>query len=169
MVSFLSFVLVVFLVSCAPTKSTMKTDKDTSTSKRQVKVVKYNKEDVDLGLSNQGDKVTSKKDIMDVNKGEKDKILYTSYLDRMLRIACVKGDVGMVIKLIQMGVDVNSVDIDGDTPLHLAVMSNNYEIVRILVANKAVVKKRNKKGYTPIDIARELGYSDIYRLLLSSK
>lgn len=86
-------------------------------------------------------------------------------LDEIFRIACISNDRERVINLIQKGVNVNSRDQNGDTPLHLAVYYNNVEVVKILIRYGANPRIKNRQGFSSIDIARDKGYVEIYRLL----
>jgi ankyrin repeat protein len=55
---------------------------------------------------------------------------------------------------IQLGADVTAVNRDGDTALHGAVAKGYGEIVQLLVKAGAKLDARNKKGQTPLAIAR---------------
>ncbi|WP_298794546.1 ankyrin repeat domain-containing protein [uncultured Allomuricauda sp.] len=61
--------------------------------------------------------------------------------------AILKGDVGTVKKLIELGEDVNKKSM-GMAPIHFAARYNQSEILELLIANGADVKKRCDKGYT---------------------
>ncbi|MCL6268296.1 ankyrin repeat domain-containing protein [Flagellimonas myxillae] len=61
--------------------------------------------------------------------------------------AIVKGDVETVKKLIELGEDVNQKSL-GLAPIHFAARYNKTEILEVLIANGANVKKKCDKGYT---------------------
>ncbi|WP_420321808.1 ankyrin repeat domain-containing protein [Flagellimonas sp.] len=61
--------------------------------------------------------------------------------------AILKGDVVTVKKLIELGEDVNKKSM-GMAPIHFAARYNKPEILELLIANGADVKKRCDKGYT---------------------
>ncbi|WP_190811406.1 ankyrin repeat domain-containing protein [Flagellimonas sp. S3867] len=61
--------------------------------------------------------------------------------------AILKGDVTTVKKLIELGEDVNKKSM-GMAPIHFAARYNKTEILELLIANGADVKKRCDKGYT---------------------
>ena len=64
---------------------------------------------------------------------------------------------------------VTSTDRHGNTPLHCAVASRNIPSVKALLDNiddtSIIFKKKDKNGRTAIDIASELNYTDIWKLL----
>jgi ankyrin repeat protein len=60
-------------------------------------------------------------------------------------------DLAAVKKLIAGGANVNEIKPDdGSTPLHTAVFMCNIEIVQALIAAKADVNAKNKKGEAPL-------------------
>lgn len=61
--------------------------------------------------------------------------------------AIVKGDVETVKKLIELGEDVNKKSL-GMAPIHFAARYNQTEILELLIASGANVKKKCDKGYT---------------------
>ena len=67
-----------------------------------------------------------------------------------------------------MGADINSVDKDNKTPLLLAVMSQSYEMVEVLIYKGADLNVRSKGGNTPLSMAKDLGATDIEKALLAA-
>ena len=61
--------------------------------------------------------------------------------------AIMKGDLDTVKKMISLGEDVNQ-KFMGMTPAHFAARYNKAEILEVLIANGADLKKRCDKGYT---------------------
>lgn len=61
------------------------------------------------------------------------------------------GEVGLAKAFIEFGINIDQVNIEGNTPLHLAAESgkDNLEVVQILVEAGADVNAVNKKGETP--------------------
>ncbi|KAI8928327.1 ankyrin repeat-containing domain protein [Entophlyctis helioformis] len=70
-----------------------------------------------------------------------------------LIIATQKGHIGMIQALLDMGVDVHSVDADGSTPLHHAAAYGYIECVDILLEHGASPSLVNKMGWSSIDYA----------------
>ncbi|KAL3714926.1 hypothetical protein ACJRO7_006777 [Eucalyptus globulus] len=61
-----------------------------------------------------------------------------------------KGESDIIEKL------VNSKDVDGNTPLHLASMHNHYKVMRSLTGVKGIdLQARNNNGLTALDVAVE--------------
>lgn len=72
--------------------------------------------------------------------------------------------------LLENGAKVNVVDKMGNTPLHLAVMTNHFQGVKALLENGAEISAKNNNNETPLDIALQPKYhgsKDIVTLLKS--
>ncbi len=72
---------------------------------------------------------------------------------RMLAWAIRTGRNNAVPLLLQIGLDPNVPDKDGETPLHLAVHAGSIETVDVLLRAKAGVDARNFDAETPLDVA----------------
>ncbi len=70
--------------------------------------------------------------------------------------------------MIDSGADVNAMNDDGLTPLHLAVIHRNAEIVSILIKAYAYPSPGDSNGATPLDISVNKGFSEITSLLQSA-
>lgn len=68
--------------------------------------------------------------------------------------------------LISHGADINSPDAEGNTPLHLAVIKNLPEVVKILTKAGALVNRVNSKNMTPLMISAEFSRLTIMKTLL---
>lgn len=72
----------------------------------------------------------------------------------------------------QAGCDLNAVDFQGNTPLHLAVQNSNESCVKALLYYsehahlKLLSDAVNEDGETPLHLAAKWGYASIVRLLL---
>ena len=62
---------------------------------------------------------------------------------------------------------VSSIDINTNTPLHLAVVSHHENIVKLLLAYNADVNAKDKSGETPLDLAAERDQTNIAKVLLA--
>ena len=72
------------------------------------------------------------------------------------------------LALVDEGVDVNSVQVDGMTALHWAVYHEDAELAKRLVAAGADVNAENRYGVRPLSIACQNGNSQIVELLLAA-
>ncbi|CAC5410072.1 unnamed protein product [Mytilus coruscus] len=100
-----------------------------------------------------------------------------------LFVACKEGHKDTVKLLLQSFAEVSQCEYyGGNSPLHVVCDSSSsfpgiakrrykkkdpdcLEIVQLLIASKADVKMCNKKGNTPLDIARELNFYEIVHFL----
>lgn len=84
-----------------------------------------------------------------------------------LHEAAENGERHVVRYRVDHKASVNVYDINGDTPLHLALANGHSEVCEILVADgKAVVNAKNRHGQTPLSIAAKKGYQTIVKNLL---
>ncbi|KAG9556097.1 hypothetical protein KCU71_g11693, partial [Aureobasidium melanogenum] len=56
-------------------------------------------------------------------------------------------------------------NIEGETPLHIAIQKNNIEIAKILIRNSADLQVQDSSGKTPLDLAKALERSAITTLI----
>lgn len=82
--------------------------------------------------------------------------------------AAQAGDVAQVRALLQQGADANAAQADGLTALHWAAMSNNRQIVDLLLYAGATVRPLTRVGgYTPLHLAARAGHEDVVGALLA--
>ena len=79
--------------------------------------------------------------------------------------AASKGNFNMIQKLVKCVSDVNVLDYDNRTPLHIATSIGNKEIVELLINNNADPYAKDKFNRTPIFEAEQRGYKDILKIL----
>jgi ankyrin repeat protein len=75
-----------------------------------------------------------------------------------LGIAISKGDIEVVKKFIEYGVDVNE-NSNGMSPLMVAARYNKVEIIKILLSKGANLDAKDEKGFTALKHA-ELSHAD---------
>lgn len=69
-----------------------------------------------------------------------------------LCVAIYKGEIDLVKKLINYGVDVNEKS-NGLTPLMVAARYNKVEIIKLLLANGAHLNEKNENGISALKYA----------------
>lgn len=72
-------------------------------------------------------------------------------------IALKSDDTGAAVALLNRGVDVNTVDISGNTLLMLAVRENNEQLFEQLILRRARLNARNRDGDTALRMAAFAG------------
>ncbi|CAN8254180.1 unnamed protein product [Cochlearia groenlandica] len=76
-----------------------------------------------------------------------------------------KGDVNGVEELLNEGIDVNSIDLDGRTALHIASCEGHCEVVKALLSRRANIDARDRWGSTAAVDAKYYGNVEVYNLL----
>ncbi len=67
-----------------------------------------------------------------------------------------------VVRLLKLGANIKAINQEGDTPLHIAVIESDIDMVALLITNKADVNAAGRKGNKPLhytqdtEIARKL-------------
>lgn len=76
----------------------------------------------------------------------------------------------MLRKLINNGANINLVDSDEQTALHLAASNGNIKVAKLLIDNGVNVSSVDNYGWTALHIAAENGvYYYLYALHLKKK
>ncbi|KAL5997968.1 hypothetical protein ACLOJK_008902 [Asimina triloba] len=107
---------------------------------------------------------------LDPNRGadlSKEELTVPENLDatmQLLFMAC-KGDVKGVEDLLNEGVDVNSIDLDGRTALHIAACEGHADVVKLLLRWRANIDARDRWGSTAAVDAKYYGNAEIYKIL----
>ncbi|WZZ54956.1 hypothetical protein YC2023_055063 [Brassica napus] len=83
---------------------------------------------------------------------------------QLLFVAC-GGDVEGVRDLLDEGIDVNSIDLDGRTALHIAACEGHVDVVKLLLTRKANIDARDRWGSTAAADAKYYGNMDVYNIL----
>ena len=74
-------------------------------------------------------------------------------IDRRFRIVAARGHTPKFAALLDRGADIESKDLLGWTPLHLAILSVSPPAVRMLLDRGADFNVKNRHGLTPMDLA----------------
>ncbi len=82
--------------------------------------------------------------------------------------AAKSGDLERVKALLKQNPAlILSRDNNGATPLHMAALNGNKDIVELLLAYKADANAKNNIGVVPLHMAADRGYTDVASLLLA--
>ncbi|CAK1554631.1 unnamed protein product [Leptosia nina] len=82
--------------------------------------------------------------------------------------ACTAGDKDEVQRLLKLGADINTTNVDGLTALHQACIDDNFDMVQFLVENGADVNRGDNEGWTPLHATASCGFVSIARYLLEN-
>lgn len=79
--------------------------------------------------------------------------------------AVCSNDLDEVETLLNVGVDINATNNDGDTALMVASINGDTKIVQVLIERGADVNATNKDGETALLIALYYGYTEIVEMI----
>lgn len=82
-----------------------------------------------------------------------------------LMLASLKGLLGVVVKLIERGADVNK---PGWAPLHYAATKGHLEVMNVLLEHHAYIDAASPNGSTPLMMAAMYGTPSAVKLLLEA-
>ena len=82
--------------------------------------------------------------------------------------ALIRGDSAAAINLIKRGMDLNTVDRQGNTLLIQSVQRDSPELFEYLMQRRARVNTRNKNGETAVSIAAYLGRAQYVQRLVEA-
>ena len=70
--------------------------------------------------------------------------------------------------LLENGANVNTRNVNGDTPFHLAIISEKFsiELVKVLLDYGADFKLKNKKGISPLEESKSLPGNDVLNIII---
>lgn len=82
-----------------------------------------------------------------------------------LHAAAGQGHYDIVVKLLDAGFMVDTLDVDGCSPLFDAVGGSCEEIVKLLLENSADPNRKDNFALTPKALARRMGNKEIIKIL----
>lgn len=85
---------------------------------------------------------------------------------QQIHLATMEGDIPMVIELLDAGVEIDSIDENGRTPLLYAAEHGNLQLVDILIEKGANVEA-SWKGWTPLSASASNGHLETVQSLLT--
>lgn len=74
-----------------------------------------------------------------------------------------EGNLKCIRILVNLGAEVNMVDVVGQTPLHLSVIAGNLAVTKFLLRNGANPDVKDKDGNTPVDFTDDF---DLIEMLI---
>ena len=91
----------------------------------------------------------------------------SSYSGTALHVAVPGGHCPLIMLLLKNpALDLNKLDIDGNTALHIAIEWRNLEVVKLLHATGADLKIANRRGRTGLLLALQNGHMGIMGFLI---
>ena len=87
-------------------------------------------------------------------------------INQQLLKSAAAGDTDNIRKLLGLGANKETTDVNGRTPLHLAAYQNHLGAVRLLLEYGAPIEAQIKGGGTPLMDAVAMGHEDIVSCLL---
>lgn len=81
--------------------------------------------------------------------------------------AALHGNSRIMSQLIDIGVDIQTQNDEGNTSLHLASLHSHLLVVRVLLEANASILAKNKLGYTPLHYAASSADSGLVSILLA--
>ncbi|XP_037036599.1 protein phosphatase 1 regulatory subunit 12B isoform X15 [Bradysia coprophila] len=82
--------------------------------------------------------------------------------------ACMSADRAEVLRLLDNGADIDTVNVDGLTALHQACIDDNLEMVEFLVQQGADVNRQDNEGWTPLHATSSCGFLSIANYLIEN-
>ena len=85
----------------------------------------------------------------------------------LLHMACKNGQLSLIKNLLKSKVDINSMNAEGLSPLHLAVIEGHIELTNLLINKGANIEMKDLKwGSSPLLYACQNGRTKILKMLL---
>ncbi|KAF7235495.1 hypothetical protein EG68_11188 [Paragonimus skrjabini miyazakii] len=76
-----------------------------------------------------------------------------AYMEDVLCQACADGNMGLAARIMHERIGPNCRDAVGKTPLHYAALNGHFEIIRLLLCNRAIVDVADANNVTPLHLA----------------
>ena len=89
--------------------------------------------------------------------------------EELLHLATKNGQVSLIKNLLKTKVDINALNAEGLSPLHLAVIEGNIEVTNLLISEGANIEiKDSKWGSSPLLYACQNGRTKLVQMLLQN-
>ena len=80
-------------------------------------------------------------------------------------VAASRGWNGLIVDIRQLEIDINAVDCNGNTALHLAIINLNIEMATYLIDQGADINIENHDGVTPRELSENSSNVDVKELM----
>lgn len=95
------------------------------------------------------------------------KAIVLSIKDLIFQLLEKESNIAFITYLLDNGIDPNSINSEGDTPLHIAAKLGYLDITQLLISRNANFYIQNKDGNTPLHMAVEYNQEEIIDEFLS--
>jgi len=85
-----------------------------------------------------------------------------------LHALVLTGNESKLNEIFKVDTDINEIDSNGRTPLHIASEAGNLQISKLLIMQGANVNIQDKQGYTPLHLAIKSSNNSISKVLASN-
>ncbi|MBU1109115.1 MAG: ankyrin repeat domain-containing protein [Candidatus Riflebacteria bacterium] len=92
----------------------------------------------------------------------------SSMIESDFRIAIDSGNLELLAKIVKGGFDINSLNPEGNAPIHQAILKGDLPIVKYLLEQGVALEKKNSEQLTPLMLAAAKGHKGIVVLLLKN-
>jgi hypothetical protein len=123
-----------------------------------------------FGRSGDGRKADTKAFLPSVTWQERQKLepQYTAELFKLVKTTATESVVAFD-RLMNTGMNINTKDAQGHSPLYYAVMNKHYDYVNLLLKKGADIHVKDNDGKELFDVIDKKGNADIYRMLVHAQ
>ena len=90
--------------------------------------------------------------------------------EELLHLATKNGQVSLIKTLLKARVDINALNVEGLSPLHLAAIEGNIEVTKLLISEGANIEVTDSKwGSSPLLYACQNGRTKLVQMAASKR
>jgi len=113
-------------------------------------------------------KIKNSKKALKILSADKDIIFTQNFLQDCFEQSCKNSLYSVIKKLVEIGVNVNTIMEGGYTSLMWSSRLGNIDIVKYLIIKGVNINKKNKYGYTALMWAVDKNHHDIVNILINA-